>query len=101
MLSIKPKEKKDPLVKATIAIKTSVKNDLTLYCKAYQATYDQELTEGDLISQVMADFFAKDKGFQSYKLNQGKADAKAEAKPEEKSAIAAKPPEKNIKNIDH
>jgi hypothetical protein len=53
----------------------------------------------------MADFFTKDKGFQSYKLNQGKADvkteAKAEAKPEEKSATAAKQPEKNIKNIDN
>jgi hypothetical protein len=96
-LSIKPKEKKDPLVRMNFGIKTSVKNDMALYCQAYQETYEDELTEGELLNQVLADFFAKDKGFQTYKLNQKKADAK----PEEKSATAAKQPEKNIKNIDN
>ena len=82
MLVLKPKSKKDPIIRTTVGLKTSVKHDMELYCAIYNDTYGQELTEGELLNEVFAAFFQKDKAFQAYKeKKQGSAQQHGNAQP--------------------
>jgi hypothetical protein len=66
-LSMKPKGKSDPIQRVNLGLKKSVIDDIALYAEAYKATYDQEISDKDIINDVLANFFAREKGFQDWK----------------------------------
>ena len=77
-LAIKPKGKIDPIVRINVGVKQSLIDEIMLYATAYKEIYEQEITDKDIINDVLTNFFVREKSFQEWKKLQ------RSAKPEKK-----------------
>jgi hypothetical protein len=71
-LAIKPKAKSEKIVRINVGIKQSIADDIELYLKAYKEAYGEELTDRELINDVLGNFFAKERSFNEWKITQSK-----------------------------
>lgn len=69
-LAIKPKGKIDPVVRLNIGFKQSIIDEISLYAAAYKEIYGQEISDKDIINDVLTNFFAREKSFQEWKKRQ-------------------------------
>ena len=90
-LAIKPKGKADRIVRVNIGIKQSILDDIALYVKAYEEAYGEEITDKEIINDVLGNFFAREKSFHDWKQqNQAKLKAAKQDTPEKSPPAATK-----------
>ncbi|KKJ75207.1 hypothetical protein WH95_19495 [Kiloniella litopenaei] len=70
-VSLKKIEKDTKTVIKKLEIKTSVFNDIELYVQGYNEQYNDNISIEELIPELLEDYLAKDRNFQSFKKNQG------------------------------